>query len=178
MLVLPSRMPHATSILPDGKIAARRSLVTQDRSRRRADLLQIAAGAAAMLGALALAAPAAAHGVVATGSGRAGAIVAWVVALIGVVSGGVALARAAGRIGGGSGRDGAVVALALGLVGMALAGLHLATTTGGFGAGNGRAGAVVALGLGLLGVVLGRRALAAAPARLADRPGREIHGDV
>jgi hypothetical protein len=108
-----------------------------------------------------LGAPAAAQGVVGTGNGRAGATVALVVVLIGVITGGVALARSARRIGTGSGRDGAVVALVLGLMGMILAALHLATTSGAFyGAGNGRAGAILALVLGGIGMLLGRRALA------------------
>ena len=45
-------------------------------------------------------------GVIGPGSGRAGASVAAVVALIGVVIGGLALARSAGRIGTGNGRTG------------------------------------------------------------------------
>ena len=122
---------------------------------RTRSLLRVAS---ALLGGVGLAAPAAAQGVIGTGSGRAGAVVAWVVALIGVVTGGLALARA-GRVAG-NGRDGAIVASVLGLMGMALAVLHLATTTGAFyGTGNGRAGAIVALVLGLLGMVLGRLAL-------------------
>jgi hypothetical protein len=124
------------------------------RGRSRARL--VLAGVALAAG---LAAPAAAQGVIATGSGRGGAIVAWGVALAGVIAGGLARARS-GRSAG-SGRDGAIVALVLALMGMALAGLHIATTSGAFyGAGNGRAGAIVALVLGGIGVVLGRGALA------------------
>ena len=131
--------------------------MTRTRSLLR---VAIAASASVLLGGLGLAAPAAAQGVIGTGSGRAGAVVAWAVALVGVVAGGLARARAAGRIGAGNGRDGAIVALVLGLVGAGLAGLHLATTTGAFyGAGNGRAGAIVALVLGLTGMALGRSAL-------------------
>jgi hypothetical protein len=58
--------------------------------------------------------------------GRIGAIVAAVVALIGVVLGGLALARSAGRIGTGNGRRGAIVALVLELIGMVIGGLALA----------------------------------------------------
>ena len=99
--------------------------------------------AAALLGGVGLAAPAAAHafvadGVIGPGSGRTGAVVAAVVALIGVVIGGLAQALSAGRIGAGNGRNGAIVALVLGPIGMALAGLHLATNTGAFGTGSGR----------------------------------------
>ena len=118
------------------------------------------AAAAVLLGGLCLAAPAAAQGVIATGRGRAGATVALVVVLTGLITGGVALRRSARRTGIGQGRDGAIVALVLGVVGMVLAGLHLATTTGAFyGAGNGRAGAILALVLGGIGLLLGRRAL-------------------
>src|SRR5687768_12009350 len=161
----PSRRPfrhitderHPPDVTPQGVVGARRSLVTRARSLFRARV----AAASALLGWFGLAAPAAAQGVVGTGSGRAGAIVAWVVALIGVVTGGLALARSAGRVGTGNGRDGAIVALVLGLMGMGLAGLHLVTTSGGYyGTGNGRAGAIVALLLGLVGMILGRRTLA------------------
>lgn len=114
-------------------------------------LLGLAIASAQLWGAT----PVGAHGVIATGSGRAGATVAGIVALIGVVVGGLAARRADARIG----RDGAIVALVSGLVGMVLGALHLATTTGGFGTGNGRAGAIVALVLGVIGMALGRKAL-------------------
>jgi diadenosine tetraphosphate (Ap4A) HIT family hydrolase len=64
--------------------------------------------ASVLLGVGGLAAPSAAQGVIATGSGRARATVAGLVALIGVVTGGLALARSAARIGMGNGRDGAI----------------------------------------------------------------------
>ena len=67
----------------------------------------------------------AAQVVIGTGSGRLGATVAALVALIGVVIGGLALARSAGRIGTGNGRDGAIAAVVAGLIGMVLGGLHL-----------------------------------------------------
>ncbi|XXZ53924.1 DUF6223 family protein [Sorangium sp. So ce341] len=135
-------------------IRARNSFMTRTWSPIRA-----AAAAAALLGGVGLAAPAAAQGVIGPGSGRAGATVAVVVGLIGAVVGGLALARSVGRTGTGNGRNGAIVALVLGLIGMVLAGLHLATSTGGIGTGNGRGGAIVALVLGLIDVVLGRLAL-------------------
>jgi hypothetical protein len=69
--------------------------------------------------------PAAAGGI-GTGSGRLGAIVAAVVGRIGVVIGGLALARSAGRIGTGNGRLGAIVAMVVGLIGMVLGRLALA----------------------------------------------------
>ena len=114
--------------------------------------------------------PAAAQGVIATGSGRAGAQVAALMALLGVVAGGLALARATGRVDGNA-RDGAVASLVLGMVGLFLAGIHLATSSGGIGTGNGRAGAIVAVVLGLIGIGLGRLALVrskAAPERCLE----------
>jgi hypothetical protein len=134
--------------------------VARTRSWLQAIPSAIDAAAFALVAELVFAAPPAAQGVVGTGSGRAGATVAAVVALIGVVTGGLALARSAGRTGTAVGRDAAVAALVLGLIGMVLAGLHLATSTGAVGTGNGRGGAIVALALGLVGVVLGRLALA------------------
>ena len=89
----------------------------------------IAVADAALLGGVGLAAPAAAHVSIAAGvitPGRLGAAVAAVVGLIGVVIGGLALARSAGRIGTGSGRGGAVVALVVGLIGMVLGALAIA----------------------------------------------------
>jgi hypothetical protein len=111
------------------------------------------------------AAPAAAQ-VIGPGSDRTGGSLAALVALIGVVSGGRAVARSRVRAGTGHGREGAILALVLGVMGMVLAGLHLATNPGAIGTGHGRAGAILALVLGLIGVALGRVALArsAAPA--------------
>jgi hypothetical protein len=93
-------------------------------------------------------------------NGRARALVAALVGLISLVTGGLALARSAGRIGNGNGRTVAIVALVLGLLGMVLSVVHLGTSTGGFGTGSGRAGAIVALVLGLIGLNLGGLALA------------------
>lgn len=92
--------------------------------------------------------------------GRARSLVGAVVALISLVIGGWALARAAGSIGSGKGRTGAIVALLLGLIGIVLSVVHLGSSTGGFGTGSGRAGAIVALVLGLIGMNLGGLALA------------------
>ncbi|GAA2102758.1 hypothetical protein GCM10009780_53380 [Actinomadura alba] len=110
---------------------------------------------AALLGMFGLAAPAAAHVSAAagdTGSGRLGSTVALVVGLIGMVLGGLALARPAGRK--------AMVALVVGLIGMVLGVLALATSTDGVGTGNGRGGAIGAMVVGLIGMVLGGLALA------------------
>lgn len=124
--------------------------------------------AALLAGTTLAATPAAAQGMAGTVPGRVGGSMAALVALAGVVSGGLALRRArqattAGPRGGrGHPRDGAMVALALGLVGVLLAAVHLATSTGGVGTGSGKAGAVVGAVLGLTAVALGRSALARA----------------
>jgi hypothetical protein len=102
---------------------SRKAQPGRDRPRRRI-------GVSALLGGFVLAAPAAAQGVIGTGSGRAGATVAAVVALIGVIAGGLALVRSAGRFGAGNGRDGAIVALVLGAIGMVLGRLALARSGG------------------------------------------------
>ena len=57
---------------------------------------------------------------------RLWATTAAVLALVGVVIGGLALARSAGRIGTGNGRAGAIVALVVGLTGVVLGGMALA----------------------------------------------------
>ncbi|HKY65700.1 MAG TPA: DUF6223 family protein [Acidimicrobiales bacterium] len=99
--------------------------------------------------------------VLAVSAGRLGALVAATLALIGVVVGGLALARSAGRtrpdggLAASVGRDGAKVATALGLIGIALGGVITATADDGIGTGNGLGGAIVAMLLGLVSVVLG-----------------------
>src|SRR5881394_1753298 len=74
---------------------------------------------------------------------RLWATTAAVLALIGVVIGGLALARSAGRIGTGNGRMGAIVALVAGLIAVVNGGLNLATAKGGPGTGNGVVGGAV-----------------------------------
>lgn len=76
-------------------------------------------------------------------------------ALVGVVIGGLALARSAGRIGAGNARMGAIVALVAGLIAVVNGGLNLAIAKGGPGTGNGVVGAAVALVLGLIAMGLG-----------------------
>jgi hypothetical protein len=88
--------------------------------------------------------------------GRLGANVAAVLGLIGVVFGGVALARPSGRFG----RPGSFIALAAGLIGVALGGLVAAISGGRIGTGGGLAGAIIALVLGLIAIALGGLALA------------------
>ncbi|MFJ8850341.1 DUF6223 family protein [Streptomyces sp. NPDC102437] len=94
------------------------------------------------------------------------------VALVGVVVGGVALARSTGRIGNGNGKRGALVALVAGLIGMAVGAVNLAVADGGPGTGNGVVGGALALLLGLIASVLGGLALVRSrrTGRTADRP--------
>jgi hypothetical protein len=128
----------------------------------------LAAAAAAMLGDSLPATPSAAHLLVQPAAvssytltaGRLWSLVAALLGLVGVVIGGLALARSAGGIDTGMGRGRAIVALLVGLIGMVLSGLHLANSTGGIGTGSGRLGAIVALVVGLIGMVLGGLALA------------------
>lgn len=125
-----------------------------------------AAGAAALLGVLGLATPAAANVLVqptaATAytltAGRFWSLVAALLGLVGVVIGGLALARSAGRIG--TGGRGAILALAAGLAGAVIGGLVVAAADGGPGTGYGIVGGFVALVVGLIAMVLGGLALA------------------
>ena len=80
--------------------------------------------------------------------------------LVGVVIGGLALARPNGRFGTASGRIGAAVALVAGLIALANGGLVLAFASGGPGTGNGVVGGAAGVVLGLIAAVLGGLALA------------------
>jgi len=81
-------------------------------------------------------------------------------ALVGVVGGGLALARPAGRFGAASGRIGASVALVAGGIAVVNGGLVLASASGGPGTGNGVVGGAGAVVLGLIAMALGGLALA------------------
>lgn len=91
--------------------------------------------------------------------GRLWSFVAIGIGLVGVVVGGLALARPAGRIGIETGRLGATLALAAGLVGAIGGAVVVATSGGQLGTGGGLAGGGVAVVLGLVGVTLGGLAL-------------------
>ncbi len=80
-------------------------------------------------------------------------------AFVGAVIGGLALARPASRFGTSFGRRGAVVALVLGPIAVVNGGLVLAIATGGPGSGNGVVGGAGALVLGLIALTLGGLAL-------------------
>ncbi|MGW5212261.1 DUF6223 family protein [Streptomyces sp. NPDC004051] len=128
----------------------------------------LAAAVAAALGGIGLAAPAAAHASAQSAAvdayslttGRLVGTTAALVALAGVVIGGLALARSAGRTGTGNRRNRAVAALVAGLAGMVIGALNLAVADGGPGTGNGVVGGALALVLGLIAAVCGRLALA------------------
>jgi hypothetical protein len=87
--------------------------------------------------------------------GRLWATAAAALALVGVVGGGLALARPAGRFGTASGRLGTGVALVAGLIAVLNGGLNLALATGGPGTGNGVVGGAGALVLGLIAMAAG-----------------------
>ncbi|HWM05358.1 MAG TPA: DUF6223 family protein [Actinophytocola sp.] len=93
-------------------------------------------------------------------TGRLVATVATLVALAGVVVGGLALARARGRVG--TRRTRAIVALTAGLAGMTVGGVVVAAAKGGPGTGYGIVGGYFALAIGLIATVLGWLALARA----------------
>ncbi|SCF35293.1 hypothetical protein GA0074696_4745 [Micromonospora purpureochromogenes] len=122
--------------------------------------------ATAMLGDFGLATPSAAHVLVqpvaassyTLTAGRLWSLVAALLGLVGVVIGGLALARSAGRIG--TGRRGAVVALAAGLAGAVIGSLVVAAADGGPGTGGGIVGGFVAVVVGLIAMALGGLGLA------------------
>jgi uncharacterized protein DUF6223 len=86
---------------------------------------------------------------------RLWATAAAAVAVVGVVIGGLALARSASRFGTTSGRLGAIVALAAGLIAVVNGALNLAMANGGPGTGNGVVGGAAAFVLGLIALALG-----------------------
>ena len=102
---------------------------------------------------------------------RLWATTADVLALAGVVIGGLALARPASRFGTASGRLGAIVALVAGLLAVVNGGLNVAIANGGPGTGNGVVGGAAAFVLGLIALALGGLALARCR-RTASEPGR------
>jgi Family of unknown function (DUF6223) len=129
--------------------------------------LPAGAAAALLIGGVEIA-PAAAHVLAQSGGvdaftltpGRLLGTVGALVALAGVVVGGLALARPAGRTGNGNGTRGSVVALVAGLTGMVIGGLVVAAAEGGPGTGYGIVGGFAALVIGLIATVLGWLALA------------------
>ena len=102
---------------------------------------------------------------------RLWATTAIVLALAGVVIGGLALARPASRFGTASGPLGAIVALVAGLMAVVNGGLNLAIANGGPGTGNGVVGGAAAFVLGLIALALSGLALARWR-RTASEPGR------
>src|SRR6185503_1790229 len=141
--------------------------MVKTKSMKRTFFLVLAAvAAAALFGGLVHAVLVAAHvsepaatTVQGTTPRRLWATAAGLSALVGVVIGGLALARPASRFGSASGRLGAIVALVAGLLAGVNGALVLAVASGGPGSGNGVVGAAGALVLGLIGMALGGLAL-------------------
>src|SRR5262249_51100920 len=102
---------------------------------------------------------------------RLWATAAALLALVGVIIGGLTLARPASCFGTGSGRLGAIVALVAGLIAAVNGALNLAIANGGPGSGNGVVGGAAAFVLGLIALALGGLALARSR-RTALEPGR------
>jgi hypothetical protein len=135
--------------------------------KRTVALILAALAAAALFGGLVHAVLVAAHvsepaatTVYGLTSRRLWATTVAVLALVGVLIGGLALARPASRYGTASGRLGAIVALVAGLIAAVNGGLVLAIANGGPGSGNGVVGGAGALVLGLIALALGGLALA------------------
>jgi hypothetical protein len=103
---------------------------------------------------------------------RLWATVVAVIALVGAVIGGLALARPASRFGTASSRRGARVALLAGLIAVVNGVLNLAVANGGPGTGNGVVGGAAAFVLGLIALGLGGLALARYRHTAALAPGR------
>jgi hypothetical protein len=92
-----------------------------------------------------------------------------VLALVGVVVGGLALVRPVSRFGTASGPLGAILALVMGLIAAVNGGLNLAVATGGPGTGNGVVGGAAAFVLGLIALATGGLALARSRPTALDR---------
>src|SRR5215510_10944470 len=97
---------------------------------------------------------------------RLWATTASVLALAGVVIGGLALRRSARRIGADNGRIGAIAALVAGLIAAVNGALNLASAKGGPGSGNGVVGGAAGFLLGLIAMALGGLALARSRRRI------------
>ncbi|HJZ75104.1 MAG TPA: DUF6223 family protein [Vicinamibacterales bacterium] len=91
------------------------------------------------------------------------------VALVGVVIGGLILARPLSHVGTASGRLGAVAAVSAGLIALTNGALNLAVANGGPGTGNGVVGGAAAFVLGQGALALGGLALARCRTALEPR---------
>lgn len=143
------------------------SILTGRNSMKRTSTLILAGlAAAAVLGLLVHAVLVAAHvseSAATTVYGltprRLWATMAVVLALAGVVIGGLALVRPGSRFGTASGRLEAILALVAGLMAVVNGGLNVAVANGGPGTGNGVVGGAAAFVLGLIALALGGLAL-------------------
>lgn len=124
----------------------------------------LATGAAALLGTVALAAPAFADvpvqqtGAYTPTAGRLWSLVGALLAVAGVVVGGFALARSGGRLGSRTRRD-SIAAVAAGGIGTLIGSLVVMAARGGPGTGYGIVGGYIALAIGLIALALGGLAL-------------------
>jgi hypothetical protein len=141
-------------------------LEERESMKRTFALALVALGAAALFGVLVYAVLVAAHvsePAATTVQGltprRLWATIVAVLALVGVIIGGLALARPASRFGTASGRLGAIMALVAGLLAAVNGVLNLAIANGGPGTGNGVVGGEAAFVLGLIALPLGGLAL-------------------
>jgi hypothetical protein len=91
---------------------------------------------------------------------RLWATAAALLAVVGVITGGLALARPDSRFGTASGKLGGVMALVAGIIAVVNGGLNLALANGGPGTGNGVVGGAAAFVLGLIALALSGLALA------------------
>ena len=96
-------------------------------------------------------------------AGRLMGTTAALVAMAGVIIGGLALARSGGHDRNVNWRRGAVVALGAGLTGVAIGGFVVAVAEGGPPTGAGIVGGFVAIAAGLIAVILGGLALTRSP---------------
>jgi hypothetical protein len=97
-----------------------------------------------------------------------------VVALVGVIAGGMALARPGRRSAADSGRRGAILSLVAGMLAVVNGGLNVAIADGGPGTGNGVVGGAAAFVLGLIALGLGGLALARCRRTVLDPESRRI----
>jgi len=102
---------------------------------------------------------------------RLWATAAALLALVGVVVGGLALVRPVRRLGIASPRLGAILALVMGVIAAVNGALNVAVATGGPGTGNGVVGGAAAFVLGLIAAATGGLALARSRP-IALEPGR------
>jgi hypothetical protein len=147
-------IPTAYAVSPVGWCSMRRSLVMILAAVGGTALFAILVYAVLMVGHVAVPGETTVNGLTAR---RLWATLVAMLALAGVVAGGLALTRPASRV---ATPRGAMLPLGLGLIGMVNGALNLAVATGGPGTGNGVVGGAAAVVLGVVAIAMGGRALA------------------